>query len=104
MFADFYRHSSEFDLLAMIEANALNRTRWDALLFFGKNPSAHTRVDAIAQMCGQNERAVEHELDDLMDLGILRANQSGKQKMYALAVEPAVRNAVICFARRSAFD
>ena len=86
-------------MLAMIESYALNRARWDTLVFFGNNPSAESRAEVLAQKSGQSARVLQHELDDLMDMGILRLSQIGNQKVYALVVEPSVRNAVICFAQ-----
>jgi len=92
------------DLLAVVEAQASNPVRWNALVFFGNNPIMHTHADVIAQSVGWNPKAVEKELDGLIQIGILKARQTGCQLTYELVSDSSVRNAVIRFAHRSAFD
>ena len=94
----------EMDMLTVLETRAATPACWDALVFFGQNPAAQTFAEVIAQKSGQSTRQAAQDLDDLIALGVLAEFKNDKQKSYALVDDPLVRQAVIHFARRTAFD
>ena len=89
--------SQEIDvgLYAFIERYATNLARWDVLLFFGQNPSAHGDSNEIAGQIGRRHHAIQKELDDLAYLGILETEQIDSATHYALARDLGTRRTAI---------
>ncbi len=92
-------HEIDVELLTFVERYATNLIRWDVLVFFGVNPSAQDDAFGIAQQIGRAERAVQKELDDLVYLGILRADCYGENILYELTSSTATRRSVMRLAR-----
>ena len=80
-----YSKEIDIDLMTFVERYATNLTRWDVLIYFGRNPEASDSVDMIARKVGRRPTVVVKELDDLTYLGILCTRQNGHGMLYELA-------------------
>lgn len=96
------RYSREIDveLMTFVERYATNLTRWDLLLYFGKNPDASDNVEFIANRLGRFPNMVLKELDDLTYLGILCTRQNGHGMKYELAPLQGLRRTITRLAKR----
>jgi len=97
------RSAQEIDveLFAFIERYATNLARWDLLIYFGQHPSLNHDALAIAQQIGRAPRLVQKELDDLVYLGILRADRNNGSVHYGLARSASTRRKMMRLAHRS---
>lgn len=86
-------------LYAFIERYATNLARWDVLLFFGQNPSAHGNSSEIAGQIGRRHNTIQKELDDLAYLGILETEQIDNATHYALSRDLGTRRTAARMAR-----
>jgi hypothetical protein len=92
-------HEIDVELFTFVERYATNLVRWDLLVFFGQNPLAYDGAPNIAQRVGRAVRTVQKELDDLVYLGVLRADCDNAMMRYGLAQSLATRRAVERLAR-----
>lgn len=90
----------DLELLTFVERFATNLARWDLLLFFGRHPSTRGSALAIARNVGRRPQSVEKELEDLVYLGILNAQQNAGGLTYQLSRSSSTRRAVIRLAAR----
>lgn len=56
----------------------------DLLVLFHKNPGLIDTVEGVARRIGRTQGAVETDLKDLVDLGILRRKRVGKSEAISL--------------------
>ena len=94
-----YSKEIDIELMAFIERYATNLTRWDVLIYFGKNPDASENVDTLAGRVGRRPNVVVKELDDLTYLGILCTRQNGHGMQYELAPLREMRRTVARLAK-----
>ncbi len=92
-------HEIDVELFTFIERYATSLARWDLLIFFGQNPRLRDHALGIAQHVGRGAHTVQKELDDLVYLGVLRAERDEQGVRYGLVRAPATRRAVIRLAR-----
>ena len=59
----------------------------DLLTLFRENPGLIDGIDGVAQRIGRKPRAIEAEVKDLLDLGILGKKQVGKVGLLFLRKE-----------------
>jgi predicted transcriptional regulator len=92
-------HEIDVELFTFIERYATNLTRWDLLLYFGKDPGTQGDVSTIARYVKRSAQTVQKELDDLVYLGVLQSAGNNGTAHYALANIPATRRTVVRLAR-----
>ena len=56
----------------------------DLLVLFHKNPGLIDTMDGVARRIGRAATAIEAEIRDLVDLGVLRTKRIGTSKVYLL--------------------
>lgn len=54
------------------------------LLLFHKNPGLIDTIDGVARRIGRTARAVEADMKDLVDLGLLKAKKLGRSEVIHL--------------------
>jgi hypothetical protein len=89
----------DVELLTFVERYATNLTRWDLLLFFGRNPATCANAHGIARRIGRRPQSLVKELDDLAFLGVLRTHANGNGRQYQLGRAPSTRRAVLRLAQ-----
>lgn len=68
--------------------------KWDLLRFFHDNPQARDTAENIARYIGRDILSFEQELGDLVETGVLVADEVSGRKIYRLTNEENVRNVV----------
>jgi hypothetical protein len=89
----------DLELLTFIERYATTLARWDLLVYFGRHPTTRDNAESIAAQVRRNARMVQKDLDDLVYLGILRAQPNGAELDYGLVRSATTRRAVVRLAR-----
>jgi DNA-binding MarR family transcriptional regulator len=89
----------DVELFTFIERYATSLARWDLLIYFGRNPAVLDPAHEIANRVGRAAATVQKELDDLVYLGVLRAQGDKAGLVYGLVRATATRRAVIRLAR-----
>ena len=56
----------------------------DLLILFHKNPGLIDGIDAVARRIGRRANAIETEIRDLIDLGVLKTKRIGTITVYLL--------------------
>jgi DNA-binding MarR family transcriptional regulator len=87
--------------MTFVERYATNLTRWDVLVYFGRNPDASENVEMISRRVGRRPNVVVKELDDLAYLGILCSQKNGHGLLYELAPVNDMRRIVTRLVRHT---
>ena len=82
------------DLLNFVKVKVNSFIKWDLVRFFHENPHTADTVDNIAKYAGRNVAAVEPELEELVDSGIMKKSMLGDTPVYALESDEAMRDLV----------
>ena len=85
----------DVELFAFIERYATSLIRWDLLLYFGQNPNRRDQAFQVAQHVGRKPATLQKELDDLVYLGVLRADSHADTIVYSLAHDISTRRVAI---------
>ena len=89
----------DVELFTFVERYATNLTRWDLLVYFGQHPSMRSDASQVAKHIGRTPRSIQKELEDLVYLGVLRANRNDGSIQYGLTRSTTTRRAVVRLAR-----
>lgn len=81
-------------LLDFVKTKVNSFVKWDLVRFFHENPHTADTVDNIAKYAGRNVAAVEPELNELVDGGIMQENTLGDTSIYSLVSDEEMRNLV----------
>jgi hypothetical protein len=81
-------------LLDFVKNKVNSFIKWDLVRFFHENPHTADTVENIAKYAGRNVTAVEPELEELVDSGIMKKTQLGEVPIYALAIDEETRTLV----------
>lgn len=81
-------------LLDFVKTKVNSFIKWDLVRFFHENPHTADTVENIAKYAGRNVTAVEPELEELVDNGIMKKNLLGEVPIYALAIDEETRTLV----------
>lgn len=81
-------------LLDFVKTKVNSFVKWDLVRFFHENPHTADTVDNIAKYAGRNVAAVEPELNELVDGGIMQETTLGDTSIYSLVSDEEMRNLV----------
>jgi len=81
-------------LLDFVKNKVNSFIKWDLVRFFHENPHTADTVENIAKYAGRNVTAVEPELEELVDSGIMKKTLLGEVPIYALAIDEETRTLV----------
>jgi hypothetical protein len=71
-------------LLDFVKTKVNSFIKWDLVRFFHENPHTADTVDNIAKYAGRNVTAVEPELEELVESGIMKKSRLGETPIYSL--------------------
>ncbi len=72
------------ELLDFVKTKVNSFVKWDLVRFFHENPYTADTVENIAKYAGRNVTAVEPELEELVESGIMKKNMLGDSAVYSL--------------------
>lgn len=82
------------ELLDFVKTKVNSFIKWDLVRFFHENPHTADTVDNIAKYAGRNVAAVQPELEELVDSGIMRKTRLGDVSIFALDTNEGIRDLV----------
>lgn len=81
-------------MLDFVKSKVNSFIKWDLVRFFHENPHTADTVDNIAKYAGRNVDAVEPELEELVESGIMQKTELGDTSIYTLVTDTQMRNLV----------
>jgi hypothetical protein len=78
-------------LLDFVKTKVNSFIKWDLVRFFYENPHTADTVENIARYAGRNVAAVEPELEDLVQNGIMGKRLLEEIPIYSLATDENMR-------------
>lgn len=81
-------------LLDFVKTKVNSFIKWDLVRFFHENPHTADTVENIAKYAGRNVSAVEPELEDLVENGIMTKSELGDTTIFTLATDEEMRSLV----------
>jgi len=78
-------------LLDFVKTKVNSFIKWDLVRFFHENPHTADTVDNIAKYAGRNVSAVEPELEELVESGIMKKSNLGDKFIYSLETDDAMQ-------------
>jgi len=81
-------------LLDFVKTKVNSFIKWDLVRFFHENPHTADTVENIAKYAGRNVSAVEPELEDLVENGIMTKTQLNDTTIFTLATDDEMRSLV----------
>jgi hypothetical protein len=68
--------------------------KWDLIRFFHDNPHAKDTAENIARYTGRDSRAIERELNALVNTEILQSQERAGMKIYELIDDPDAQKTI----------
>ena len=81
-------------MLDFVKTKVNSFIKWDLVRFFHENPHTADTVDNIARYAGRNVDAVEPELEELVQSGIMQKTELGDTSIYTLVTDTEMRSLV----------
>ena len=81
-------------LLDFIKHGVNSFIKWDLVRFFYENPNTTDSVENIAKYAGRNAAAVESELEELVESGVMERELVEGIPVYSLASDEEMRQLV----------
>jgi hypothetical protein len=81
-------------LLDFLKHQVNSFIKWDLVRFFNENPNATDTADNIARYAGRDPVAIERELTELADSGVLHREAVGDLTVYSLATDQEMRDLI----------
>lgn len=81
-------------LLDFVKTKVNSFIKWDLVRFFYENPNTTDSADNIARYAGRNVTAVEPELEELVQSGVMEKRNIDDLTVYTLASNEEMRNLV----------
>lgn len=81
-------------LLNFVKTKVNSFIKWDLVRFFHENPHTADTVENIAKYAGRNVSAVEPELEDLVENGIMTRTKLGDTAIFTLVTDDDMRSLV----------
>ena len=81
-------------MLDFVKTKVNSFIKWDLVRFFHENPHTADTVDNIAKYAGRNVTAVEPELEELVDNGIMQKTVLGDTPVFTLVTDESMREMV----------
>jgi len=81
-------------LLDSVKTKINSFIKWDLIRFFYENPNTTDSAHNIARYAGRNVTAVEPELEELVDGGVMEKRYVNELAVYSLATNEEMRKLV----------
>lgn len=81
-------------LLAFLKDQVNTFVKWDLVRFYHENPNTTDTADNIARYAGRDPVAIEQELADLAESGVLFREELGGLTTYSLATDADMRERI----------
>jgi hypothetical protein len=81
-------------MLDFVKTKVNSFIKWDLVRFFHENPHTADTVDNIAKYAGRSVTAVEPELEELVDNGIMQKTMLGDTPIFTLVTDENMRTLV----------
>jgi hypothetical protein len=82
------------DLLEFVKTRVNTFIKWDLVRFFHENPNTADTVENIARYAGRNVIAVEPELNELVESGVMEIRRLDEIPVYSLTADESMRRLV----------
>jgi hypothetical protein len=89
------------EVLEFLKTTVNTFIKWDLVLFFYENPNTTDTTDNIARYIGRDAEAIEEELNDLAEVGVLERQAAGKLTVYSLTNDAQLRERIKHFVSAS---
>ena len=81
-------------LLQFLKKQVNSFVKWDLVRFFHENPNTADTAENVARYAGRDPAAIEQELAQLADSGVLRGEIIGDMTVYSLATDQEMRGLI----------
>lgn len=81
-------------LLDFLKNQVNSFVKWDLVRFFHENPNTADTADNVARYAGRDPSAIEQELNDLVESGVLHCELVGEMTVYSLATDQEMRELI----------
>lgn len=81
-------------LLDFVKTKVNSFIKWDLVRFFYENPNTTDSAHNIARYAGRNVTAVEPELEDLVNGGVMEKRYMNDLAVYSLAADEEMRRLI----------
>jgi hypothetical protein len=81
-------------LLGFLQHQVNSFVKWDLVRFFHENPDTPDSADNVARQAGRDQAAIEQELIELADAGVLERYTEGDAAVFRLASDKEMRDLV----------
>ena len=78
-------------LLDFVKTKVNSFIKWDLVRFFHENPHTQDTIENIAKYAGRNVTAVEPELEELVESGIMKKSPLGETSIYSLEADETMQ-------------
>ena len=81
-------------LLQFLKKQVNSFVKWDLVRFFHENPNTADTAENVARYAGRDPAAIELELAQLADSGVLRGELVGNLTVFSLATDQEMRELI----------
>jgi predicted transcriptional regulator of viral defense system len=81
-------------LLEFLKNQVTSFVKWDLVRFFHENPNTADTAENVARYAGRDPAAIEQELAELAESGVLQREQIGEMTIYSLATGSEMRELI----------
>ena len=81
-------------LLDFLKTRVNSFVKWDLVRFFHDNPNTADTAENVARYAGRDPAAIEQELIELAESGVLHRETVGEMIIYSLATDQEMRDLI----------
>jgi len=81
-------------LLDFLKNQVNSFVKWDLIRFFHENPHTADTAENVARYAGRDPVAIEQELAELAESGVLSREKIGEMTVYSLAIDHEMRELI----------
>jgi hypothetical protein len=81
-------------LLQFLRNQVNSFVKWDLVRFFHENPNTTDTAENVARYAGRDPTAIQNELVELTESGVLRREAVGDLTVYSLATDQEMRELI----------
>lgn len=81
-------------LLDFLKTRVNSFVKWDLVRFFHENPNTADTAENVARYAGRDPAAIEQELAELAETGVLHREEVGGMVVYSLATDQEMRDLI----------
>jgi hypothetical protein len=81
-------------LLDFLKTRVNSFVKWDLVRFFHDNPNTADTAENVARYAGRDPTAIEQELAELAESGVLHRETMGEMVIYSLATDQEMRDLI----------